>query len=69
MWVCAVCVVCVVVVVLLLLCFCVVGVLLVCLVVLFVVCRPHSQDHSKHIHIAVHVGVTLLLIFLEKNQV
>ena len=27
-----------------------------------VVCRTHSQDHGKHTHIDVHVGVTLFAL-------
>ena len=62
MWACAVC-------------ECVVGVfgvVLVCVVVrccvccvwlcVVVVCRTHSQDQGIHMHVDVHVGVTLFLL-------
>ena len=32
-----------------------------------VVCRTHSQDHGIHLHMDVHVGVTLFAHFLMKK--
>ena len=32
------------------------------------VCRTHSQDHCVHIHVDVHVGVTLSAHFLMKTK-
>ena len=44
--------------------------LLYVVVCVVVVCRMHSQDHGIHIHIDVHVGVTLFVCsFLMKNAV
>ena len=41
---------------------------LVCVVCVVVVCHTHSQDHGKHIHTDVHVGVTLFAHFQKKKN-